>query len=544
MNKTVILTITILTGLLILGFNFDEVFSAEPAPSGPVPLPYPVTKAIPSWVDTVMDFYLQGAISEREMLDAFDYLFKNNIMHMSQEAAQQVADLREENKRLQAHNSGLRVQLDAARQKTTTGSDFGSMIKSGESKDSDTAMSGANIAAPFVPGGSVVSSAIGGMQNSAQVQNQIESVIDRLQGLNATLVALIAELQEHMDNEPDRSNFPESESGQDAFDEARSAWENQLRALQNQLENVQNQINQALKELDELQGKLGPAQQKDQADMERYLEQQRKSIEASMEDVTQSSQDTDYDSSQVDRKLSVTKLYSDSKLVCYDDCMAPILAEYEELRNQGATDDAMGVKALEIMAATQACLIECGLATSEELDQQSSTSSTRQSTAPQASGLPTGGEPPAVTSNGLDSIEGENESTMTEFLSLEKRYNTAEADAMDLANKLQGNLDAKMSLRQDISELRDIITNDSWPVKFSYYDENGRVISVVLSTPREAMALLENLEQSLQTMSDMSQMMQLQLQDAMNKQQQVMQILSNIMKAQHDTLKAIINNMR
>ena len=49
---------------------------------------------------------------------------------------------------------------------------------------------------------------------------------------------------------------------------------------------------------------------------------------------------------------------------------------------------------------------------------------------------------------------------------------------------------------------------------------------------------------TLQTMSDMSQQLQLQLQAAMNKQQQTMQILSNIMKNQHDTLKRIIQNMR
>ena len=53
-----------------------------------------------------------------------------------------------------------------------------------------------------------------------------------------------------------------------------------------------------------------------------------------------------------------------------------------------------------------------------------------------------------------------------------------------------------------------------------------------------------NSEAVLQTMTDMSQQLQLQLQDAMNKQQQAMQVLSNIMKNQHDTLKAIIQNMR
>ena len=54
----------------------------------------------------------------------------------------------------------------------------------------------------------------------------------------------------------------------------------------------------------------------------------------------------------------------------------------------------------------------------------------------------------------------------------------------------------------------------------------------------------QDIEGTLQTMTDMSQQLQLQLQDAMNKRQQSMQVLSNIMKNQHDTLKSIINNLK
>ena len=53
-----------------------------------------------------------------------------------------------------------------------------------------------------------------------------------------------------------------------------------------------------------------------------------------------------------------------------------------------------------------------------------------------------------------------------------------------------------------------------------------------------------DVDRAFQTMSYISQQLQLQLQDAMNKQQQAMQTLSNIMKNQHDTLKSIIQNMR
>ena len=150
---------------------------------------------------------------------------------------------------------------------------------------------------------------------------------------------------------------------------------------------------------------------------------------------------------------------------------------------------------------------------------------------------------PWYSSEELKSLEDENESTMTEFLTLQKRYESAEADALDYANQIQENLDAKKSLRETISELRNIITDDRWPVKFSYYDEND-VVTVVLSSVRDAMVLEQELEQKLQTMSDIGQMMQLDLQDAMQKQNQAMQTLSAIMKSQHDTLKAIISNMR
>ena len=49
---------------------------------------------------------------------------------------------------------------------------------------------------------------------------------------------------------------------------------------------------------------------------------------------------------------------------------------------------------------------------------------------------------------------------------------------------------------------------------------------------------------TLNTTSDLTQMSQLELQDAMSKQAQTLQMMSNIMKQQHDTMSAIIQNMR
>jgi hypothetical protein len=47
-----------------------------------------------------------------------------------------------------------------------------------------------------------------------------------------------------------------------------------------------------------------------------------------------------------------------------------------------------------------------------------------------------------------------------------------------------------------------------------------------------------------ETMSDMTQMDNVDLQDKLQKQQQFVQTISNIMKNEHDTLKAIIENLR
>lgn len=47
-----------------------------------------------------------------------------------------------------------------------------------------------------------------------------------------------------------------------------------------------------------------------------------------------------------------------------------------------------------------------------------------------------------------------------------------------------------------------------------------------------------------ETFKDMAQAEQLRLQDAMQQQQQVLQLISNISKSQHDTLKSIIQNLR
>lgn len=56
--------------------------------------------------------------------------------------------------------------------------------------------------------------------------------------------------------------------------------------------------------------------------------------------------------------------------------------------------------------------------------------------------------------------------------------------------------------------------------------------------------LIAKVEGQYKTASDMSQMMQLDLQDALQKQQQSYALLSSVLKDLHDTLKAIIQNLK
>lgn len=57
-------------------------------------------------------------------------------------------------------------------------------------------------------------------------------------------------------------------------------------------------------------------------------------------------------------------------------------------------------------------------------------------------------------------------------------------------------------------------------------------------------AELAELEKKLAAASDMTQLAQLELQDAMQRQQQTFRTLSNILKQQHETTKAIIQNIK
>ncbi len=61
-----------------------------------------LSQAIPDWVDQNFRWYGQGQIQQSELLNAMKFLLENNIMFISDEAAIEVNQLREENQQLKA----------------------------------------------------------------------------------------------------------------------------------------------------------------------------------------------------------------------------------------------------------------------------------------------------------------------------------------------------------------------------------------------------------------------------------------------------------
>lgn len=96
------------------------------------------------------------------------------------------------------------------------------------------------------------------------------------------------------------------------------------------------------------------------------------------------------------------------------------------------------------------------------------------------------------------------------------------------ATKLQHSLDKMVSLRQRLADLRALLVEAR---------EEGRDTAALEAEIADA-------EDELQTMSDMTAMQAMELQEAMQRQAQTLQLLSNMMKSQHETLKAIINNLK
>ena len=106
MTKTIIAIFTITSILLFSTMMVQEVSSEED-------IPFPISSggtghAIPDWVTTQFEWYINGDIDEKTLLTSMNWMFDNNVMHLSEKAAQEVQEMRNE-------INDLKIDLEATK---------------------------------------------------------------------------------------------------------------------------------------------------------------------------------------------------------------------------------------------------------------------------------------------------------------------------------------------------------------------------------------------------------------------------------------------
>jgi hypothetical protein len=131
----------------------------------------------------------------------------------------------------------------------------------------------------------------------------------------------------------------------------------------------------------------------------------------------------------------------------------------------------------------------------------------------------------------------------------------SEQNLKDFFNKVRSEQGVATELKEDIAELEEMLID--WPEnggseQFDYRDvrfnDDGSITVVghegSFLTRAEAEALLNKLKAKVETLGQFENRDMMQLQWMVNRYQQSMTILTNILKNKHDTHKAIIANVR
>lgn len=119
MTKQMIAIFAIFSILLTTTLTTKMVYAEEDLP---LPKQWGGTgsaQSIPDWVKNQFEWYLTGEIDEGTLLTSMNWMFDNNIMHLSEKAAQEVKQLREEN---QKYKELLGHELSHTIQQGTNGS--------------------------------------------------------------------------------------------------------------------------------------------------------------------------------------------------------------------------------------------------------------------------------------------------------------------------------------------------------------------------------------------------------------------------------------
>ncbi|MGD8707698.1 MAG: hypothetical protein PVI88_03330 [Nitrosopumilaceae archaeon] len=80
--------------LFVLGVGYQSSLGQNPEEE--VPLRSDSSKAIPDWLKNNFRWYLDGQISQKELLTSIKWLLDNNYMHLSEKSAREVEELRDQ----------------------------------------------------------------------------------------------------------------------------------------------------------------------------------------------------------------------------------------------------------------------------------------------------------------------------------------------------------------------------------------------------------------------------------------------------------------
>lgn len=127
-----------------------------------------------------------------------------------------------------------------------------------------------------------------------------------------------------------------------------------------------------------------------------------------------------------------------------------------------------------------------------------------------------------------------------------------ELNAQAAGQKVQQCNEAKSDIRETITLLQDVLAKSSLPVTFKMktFTIGGDCgvetaeTTKTFSTKEAVESEIQMLESKLQQLGDCTQMLQVDLQGKLQKSQQMIQTISNIMKSIHDTLAAIVQNLK
>jgi len=316
MTKSKIAIFAITSILLFVSMMAQEVYA--PSPQEPEKIESgPVTSvpAIPDWVDQNFRWYGQEQITQTELLNALTYLLDNNIMFISEEAANEVQQLRDENYQLKIKLVDQIGKVQDIRNDTDSKMEIGINLieKAKESTNDPESQSRVKVQFPWITAdfdfaseivddiltkGGTVSAWRDGISTFSQ-QGMSESVIPELAGIvvlcnnaiDKKIQSINAELKileqwlEIISKEKESSSYDASDrlTSGTAAESTAQYRETDLNFISRALINIDQQINAldtGIEVFEEKLQSLGDDAQLETMDLQNLLQKQQQSLDA------------------------------------------------------------------------------------------------------------------------------------------------------------------------------------------------------------------------------------------------------------------------